>query len=98
MNKLPEVVLKEAAEAIERYGWISGKKVERGPEWHSTALAFPQCISNAVYTAAGHSLYAHPLLESRLGTLPGSLAAIWAWNDHPNRTKEEVLAVLRGEC
>lgn len=81
-------VLDAAADHIEKHGW-----------WHPTAPREgdrPACASNAIAWSSGqHYHAAHRALADTLAADPNDLAAIFDWNDGPDRTEQEVLDTLR---
>lgn len=102
-QKTEAMVLREAAAILERDGWVQGVMHLEG-KGHCTlgaiheAMGQPELvdISRAVrskdwWTPARYELLA---LDMRLSARIGTDAKVSAWNDAPERTLEEVLALL----
>lgn len=90
----PEEILRSAAEVIEVFGWRQGA-------YGSPGSGF--CILGALSVAysgvtsevwAPELSAAKRLIVERLGLAQYGISE---WNDAPERTREEVMAVLRGE-
>lgn len=83
-----EVLLK-AAEHIERYGWLQGARGKTGQ---------PCCAVGAINAVGGCDRSSR---DDAIETLKRNIGlarpfAIQNWNDAPGRTKEDVIAALRG--
>lgn len=103
MTSIVADILNGAAALIEEHGWYQ----VRPPSKRSTAL----CASGAVAIATRHVGLDDPIQrdEARnaaLGVLYGTIAehksilmrdhfALFVWNDHPDRTAQEVIDMLR---
>lgn len=94
--KTPKGVLRAAARYIEEHGWYQGDYA--APDGAVCALgAINVVVTGSPYDLGDGvdrdlTLAAANVIENRLG----SIGPISWWNDAPGRTKDEVLAVLRG--
>lgn len=79
----PAEVLERAAEYIEEHGWIQDPCSAQGP----------QCVGNAIAFVNKPQYRAQEMFWRYLGL--SSIADVWAWNDTPGRTAEEVCRTLR---
>ena len=84
MNRLPEIVLKDAAAYIREHGWCQDQLAKLNGQ-----VCLLGALDDIGEDAEGP---AEELLRERLGG--GSIAD---WNDTPGRTVEEVLSVLEGQ-
>lgn len=96
-TRLPEVVLKEAAEWLSAHSWCQNHfelyNMEQN-EWESKVVV-AACALGAikqVMQSNREGALATQVLLKRIGC-----EAIPEWNDTPGRTKDEVLAALRGD-
>lgn len=87
-----------AVTVIENQGWFG-----KGPGSTPAGVGEPQCVQTALCQAGepfAASSAAERVLRKAIG-LPDvepthqDVHDIWNWNDHPTRTKDEALAVLR---
>ncbi len=104
MNTPNEILLK-AAEHMEKVGFHQGGFYKRGEDEYSTSRdnVLPCCargaMEQAAYTCDGIGFVdaARQLLVKHLGLVEQpNREPIANWNDEPGRTKEEVIAALRG--
>lgn len=77
-------ILTRAADLIRRYGWVQYQKGNRYEGF---------CLVGAVINASGEEWRSVPAAHDRLIDTLGS-RELAAWNDHPDRTEEEVLELL----
>lgn len=79
-------ILERAADHIVAHGWWNGG---------DSSLPGAQCASNAIckYIGPGSYTDAHRALVAAIGGY--CVRDIFRWNDAPERTKEEVVAMLR---
>jgi len=84
-------VIEAAARRLETHGWMQGGGVS---EPHDVS---PTCASNAIFFVAGADQWtAQSVLARHLrGDTERGLGNIWAWNDAPGQTKENVIATMR---
>jgi hypothetical protein len=86
MSATVQAALERAAQLIERDGWCQGRM---------HALSGERCLFKAILDAEPcDSRVVIGEVRSRLGT--NSIVSLWNWNDEHGRTKDEVLALLRG--
>ena len=78
-------LLLDAADLIDRQGWWNGKP-QKSLSVH--------CIQTALFAASPRSSIACEAAVNFLNHIGGH--GIVCWNDAPGRTKEEVLAAMRG--
>lgn len=77
-----------AADYIESHGWIQGM-------WNTTDGAV--CMVGALAQAvSGRAPRKAATTELRRELCLGEYTTLISWNDRPGRTKDEVLAALRG--
>ena len=91
-------ILNRAADIIEQTGWTQGAialDAAGNPTSALSPAAVCFCTIGAIRKAAGGhhrvSFYANNILKTRLGIRDTAV-----WNDTAGRTKEEVIAALRG--
>ncbi len=88
-------VLLDAAKYIEKYGWTQGGFFSQP---HSDLDKRPACAWGAIGSVAEWedklTTKAYMLLYRHLGCKGG--CGVPKWNDTPGRTKEQVVAALRG--
>jgi hypothetical protein len=84
-------VLLDAAELLETEGWIKGSMQNQ----HGF------CMIGAVMAAANQPIIVFAIAKGPAGEALDQLkiktndSTIWGWNDHPERTKQEVIDMLR---
>jgi hypothetical protein len=96
---LTSEVLNDAADIIGRNGWATADG------WHPKCDSQPVCLEGALRLALGgaiHGTDAHRVLGEYLMGRPGAQinsltgrVILFAWNDEPGRTADEVIEVLR---
>jgi len=87
IRKHPTAILNDAADIIDRDGWVQGE------------LSIPgqgRCTLDAI--AASGDGFGDPAVYLAVAALNGYLGSIRlaAWNDAPGRTHAEVVSALRG--
>ena len=100
-DQTPQDILNAAADLIERTGWTQGCSA-RDENDKKCGEEDPKAVCYCVYGAIAKS--SQTLKYSKSLKLPfdilrdsaGITGGIISWNDHPDRTKEEVIAALRG--
>ena len=84
-------MLDAGARLLETHGWVQiGGRIDLGLS--------PNCASNAIGVAAGWAdchLDAQYALRDYLDAGSRGLGTIFAWNDAPGQTKENVIATMR---
>ena len=101
-DQTPQDILNAAADLIERTGWTQGefaKDADGDPVSATSPFANCFCMFGAIYRVTAEvsprgsimADLAEEILAERVGYDHFS-----KWNDHPDRTKEEVIAALRG--
>ena len=95
-DQTPQAILNAAADLIERTGWTQGHYAH-DKDGHPCQ---PRSSSAVCFCALG-ALEAQRLNDEQMGSAHEELAwrvgaSVSLWNDHPDRTKEEVIAALRG--
>lgn len=91
VDEVGEVLLK-AADYIEKYGWC--QEAAFSPDGRA-------CLLGGIYAACGGlrrdaGLYdTPPNYDKAVSRIAKFAPNLGVWNDHPHRTKDEVVAVLR---
>jgi hypothetical protein len=84
-------VLDDAADLLERDGWIQGHETGPGGVCAMTAIA----AASVDHIMVGRSIAA-ATEDALMGAVPGwENASVPAWNDDPGRTKQQVLDAFR---
>ena len=85
-------LLLDAADLIERTAWRDGKP------YHPPVKATRFCVETALCEITPFNLASAPtLFSSALANFANYVHEVpYVWNDTPGRTKEEVLAAMRG--
>ncbi len=91
-----EATLKKAADLLREFGWTKRTRLNR--------TTGAMCVMGALGKAAHGNTHAGPyggdpafeLLKKRVAQLGWDDCAVWQWNDAPQRTMNEVIAVLEG--
>lgn len=89
-NDMARAALLDAADLIEREGWVQG--VLGLPGMGYCALG---ALGQVTKTESARYFDARDLLARSIGISPFSYGGIPAWNDREGQTKEQVLQTLR---
>lgn len=90
-----ETIWRKTSQLIRERGWRAGTQV---------SLAGKECIATGLFSAAcamdiRDESYVHYIGILVREIAPGAnlhqVGLVWAWNDHPSRTEQEVHALLR---
>lgn len=93
-DKSALAIVEGAIKGLEDGGWCQNKNWERGPDGEICAMCMGYAMVRAD-PALGLSGSFYRAREAVRSCLPGSYGGISQWNDAPERTKEEVLEMLR---
>lgn len=89
--KLPEVVLKEAAGLLRTHGWCQ----------RASRVGDAYCVEAAIHAVTNGNQEQWRLacltLDGRIYQRTGRMLSAYEWQDEPERTLREVLAMLEGE-
>ena len=79
----------KAWQLIDQVGWCQGQSVKRKG---TTIIGY--CVMGAIREAYGEGVDGYDALDTVRAVIGGGGLA--AWNDAPERTKEQVVATLKG--
>lgn len=98
------MTLDRAADVLEQNEWIQGRfarDIDGDVVDSGSRKAVKFCVLGAIFHVSGHGRYASKSVHARFHALADQLEShlkhpVISWNDDPARTKEEVVAALRG--
>ena len=104
-DQTPQGILSAAADLIERTGWTQ-EYFARQKNGLACDMLSDDAVCFCIRGAIGAVTFSHPHAYSEIGETAQRMVAdrvglkysceIGKWNNHPLRTKEEVIAALRG--
>ncbi len=92
MSSTKETLL-EAADILERSQWRQGFPNLMG---NSNGVCLVDVIDRADFALNKHRTNAFGICCQAMKEYVGAKSVIYSWNDEPGRTKEEVVAALKG--
>ena len=92
MNRLESELLDAAADCIERLGWTQGRMRD---ECGVCLWGAIRTASEALNECSVIARFLEYRVVHRLSAMATGYLALAAWNDEPDRTKQQVLDLLR---